>query len=77
MDTNLTLADAAKMVIAEAKDQLVLNEKQLAVIEAAKAWHGVGGIRLDVLDENSDRYYAALTKLSEAVRALLALEGGE
>ena len=37
MVMELTLSDAAKMVIAEAKEQLVLNEKQRAVIEAAKA----------------------------------------
>ena len=68
MDTNLTLADAAKMVIAEAKDQLVLNEKQLAVIEAAKAFY------VERQEPDSGHSIEELT-FWQAVRALLAAEG--
>ena len=39
MTVELTLTDAAKMLIAEAREQLELNDKERAVIEAAKALH--------------------------------------
>ena len=39
MTVELTLTDAAKMLIAEAREQLELNDKERAVIEAARALH--------------------------------------
>ena len=68
MTVELTLTDAAKMLIAEAREQLELNDKERAVIEAAKAYcAGVNGLPGSTADLD----------LYRAVEALLAAEGEE
>ena len=64
-DIELKLTDAAKMLIVEAKQQLELNERQLAVIDAAEAWANapLGQVRL------------ALSRLRIAIEAKQAAEG--
>ena len=71
MVVELTLTDAAKMLIAEAREQLELNAKQMAVIEAAKA--------LVHEQRHGDETSVAATewKLAKAVDALEATERRE
>ena len=70
MTVELTLTDAAKMLIAEAREQLELNDKERAVIEAAKVFvaHDSPGGHRSMTD---------YSRLQLAVGALLAAEGGE
>ena len=64
MSVELKLSDAATMLIAEAKQQLELNDRQLAVIAAAKGW----------ADAPLGQVRPALSRLRIAIEALLAAE---
>ena len=72
MSDHITVKDAATLLIAEAREQLEMNEKERAVIEAAKAMHE--GLKGNPAVEYAER---EILDLDVAVEALLAAEGEE